>query len=770
MAERSFVGRIRSASGKIAALKNAVIRDISAIYTGERTDRTHMRIISAVVRVTAASIKKFRSDDCLTKASSLTYTIILSLIPALAVALTVYSVITGTENLKEEIFRKITLFMYEHGLNINIDPVFDVVSGLIDNAARIGGISAVFMIFSATAMLRSMEKSFNDIWCVPRGRPIHLKIVYYWAAFTLGPLLLFAGMTVATQISTRFSAPNYHVAAIGPDARIWIAGTKGTILKSGKTGFPFARVDLKPAVDLEEQKVYKFDRSEIKLVEDEDENQVDTGDLQDVSINDIRFIGKSGMIACTKGLLLMTNDGGKTWSLTRFDTIGLNAIHMKDADRAFIAADDGLLFSTSDGGDTWDTHGWEEFTGNIASVSFYGERGMAVSAKGVALVTADGGKTWDKTLVARAKKGGRYVDLTRVYHRDEMTVWISAGEGMLFKSVNGGATWTTFKHGEYDFNAAAFIGKNEIYAGGDGGTLIHTKNGGAEWKALRFHAGAINGLLLRGKTLWATGDTGMIMNSSDGGATFRGTRGVSFLITLMNFFAPFAFIWLLFLMAYISLPNTRVSFRPAATGASVTSTVWVIFILLFIVYIKGFASSTFAIYGAMAAIPLFLLMVYASSVIVLFGAEISYTLMHPDTHRSLRDILAPKDDLTLYNGIAVLAHIYRKFENGGGATGEKELGAVISGRPGELEAYLAMFTGAKLVDRNAAEAYLPARSPESVTLADVTDCVYRIAYHIPSSVKKSHFRSHMEKLFAQISGASRKVMSSTTMKDIISKM
>jgi membrane protein len=58
-------------------------------------------------------------------------------------------------------------------------------------------------------------------------------------------------------------------------------------------------------------------------------------------------------------------------------------------------------------------------------------------------------------------------------------------------------------------------------------------------------------------------------------------------------------------MIYITTPNTKVPFKDASIGAAFTGSVWVIFIFLFIIYVKAFATGTFAIYGALASIPFF---------------------------------------------------------------------------------------------------------------------------------------------------------------------
>ena len=187
---------------------------VKKIYHGEEIAGGVWNKIINAAKVFIVSTRKFIMDDCMTKASSITYTIILSLIPALTVGLTIYSYYYGVGQNKKELFDRVLLFMTEHNIKLNIDPIFDAILGLIENAGKIGGISAVVMIFSATAMLRTMEKSMNDIWKVKHGRPIILKVIYYWAALTLGPIMLAASMTVATRLSTILSSPNLNAAAV----------------------------------------------------------------------------------------------------------------------------------------------------------------------------------------------------------------------------------------------------------------------------------------------------------------------------------------------------------------------------------------------------------------------------------------------------------------------------------------------------------------------------------------------------------------------------
>lgn len=59
-------------------------------------------------------------------------------------------------------------------------------------STAIAGVGMLFLVYMAISMLAQIEGVFNDIWGVTRGRNWYVRIVTYWAAITLGPLLLAA--------------------------------------------------------------------------------------------------------------------------------------------------------------------------------------------------------------------------------------------------------------------------------------------------------------------------------------------------------------------------------------------------------------------------------------------------------------------------------------------------------------------------------------------------------------------------------------------------
>lgn len=71
---------------------------------------------------------------------------------------------------------------------------------LIQNAysGRIGVIGVVFLLWTAIVMLTRVEETFNDIWGVTHGRNWLSRVVLYWATISLGPLLLVGAVGLAS--------------------------------------------------------------------------------------------------------------------------------------------------------------------------------------------------------------------------------------------------------------------------------------------------------------------------------------------------------------------------------------------------------------------------------------------------------------------------------------------------------------------------------------------------------------------------------------------
>jgi membrane protein len=126
---------------------------------------------------------------------------------------------------------------------------------------------------------------------------------------------------------------------------------------------------------------------------------------------------------------------------------------------------------------------------------------------------------------------------------------------------------------------------------------------------------------------------------------------IPFFNSLVLTLAPFLFTWIVFTILYVMMPNTHVEFGAALIGAVVAGTLWELAKSGYVWYNTQFISA-YKIYGSLGAIPVFLLWVYISWVIVLFGAEISYGFQHVKTYR--REIESPIVSQSFREKLAVL--------------------------------------------------------------------------------------------------------------------
>lgn len=97
-------------------------------------------------------------------------------------------------------------------------------------------------------------------------------------------------------------------------------------------------------------------------------------------------------------------------------------------------------------------------------------------------------------------------------------------------------------------------------------------------------------------------------------------------------FFPLFLNWIAFYLLYDLLPHTRVRVTAALRGAVVAGTIWEAAKIGFDVYIRYFASYG-TLYGPLAIVPVFLVWLYLTWAVVLFGAEVAFVHQYPHRHK-----------------------------------------------------------------------------------------------------------------------------------------
>lgn len=185
---------------------------------------------------------------------------------------------------------------------------------------------------------------------------------------------------------------------------------------------------------------------------------------------------------------------------------------------------------------------------------------------------------------------------------------------------------------------------------------------------------------------------------------------------------PFLVMWLVFAGLYMFIPNTRVTFRAALAGGVFGGTLWQMSQWLYVDLQFGVARYN-AIYGTLAALPIFMIWLFLAWVIVLLGLEVSFAVQNlgnlcRDLHGG-RISIAGRTRIIL----AVMIYLCRCFLNGNAPPTTEELAARLQIPPRLLRGLLAMLQRrgliAEVVAANGTCAYLPAREPGQVRLGEL---------------------------------------------------
>jgi membrane protein len=171
-----------------------------------------------------------------------------------------------------------------------------------------------------------------------------------------------------------------------------------------------------------------------------------------------------------------------------------------------------------------------------------------------------------------------------------------------------------------------------------------------------------------------------------------------------------------FSLIYILIPNCFVSKRHALTGGVISAVLFELAKYGFGIYVKEMPSYE-NIYGAVAVIPLFLIWIYVSWVIVLFGAHItfclsSFRLQDEIEHRS-------KGSWTYLDALRVLDVMYQAQKNGETISVSKLIKNNILLPHHQMNELLEHLKRLKWVNQNSSDQWLLSKDMKETSLYDL---------------------------------------------------
>lgn len=153
------------------------------VLTGDRMD--------AFIRYL---LKRFMEDKCFKSAGALAYTTVVSLVPLTAVTFGVMSMFPVFDQWKMQI----TNFLFQNFVPQSARVIEQYLLGYADTATKLTAIGGVVLFFSALIMMKSIEDTYNHIWRVSKYRHFLSRLLIYWAALTMGPILAVAAVATGS--------------------------------------------------------------------------------------------------------------------------------------------------------------------------------------------------------------------------------------------------------------------------------------------------------------------------------------------------------------------------------------------------------------------------------------------------------------------------------------------------------------------------------------------------------------------------------------------
>lgn len=151
-------------------------------------------------RNTARTLRqRFREDRLGQAAGSLTFTTTIALVPLVAVALAVFTAFPIFSDFQAVLQRRLV----ESFVPDNISrQVLGYLTLFASKASRLGAAGVTALLLSAIALVFTIDRTLNAIWRVRTRRPFAQRLLLYWTAITLGPLLMGASLVMMSQLVT----------------------------------------------------------------------------------------------------------------------------------------------------------------------------------------------------------------------------------------------------------------------------------------------------------------------------------------------------------------------------------------------------------------------------------------------------------------------------------------------------------------------------------------------------------------------------------------
>lgn len=181
---------------KIKSIRDFITYDIWRI-TEDEVSKSRSSLYF-IIKTIMLSVRRFTQDRIINKASALTYSTLLSVVPILAILFAIARGF-GFSNLLENQFRN----NFE-GQTVAIEALLKMVdSYLVHTKSGIFiGVGLVMLLWTVINLTTNIEITFNRIWQIKKERSLYRKVTDYFSMFLLLPILIVVSGGLSIFMST----------------------------------------------------------------------------------------------------------------------------------------------------------------------------------------------------------------------------------------------------------------------------------------------------------------------------------------------------------------------------------------------------------------------------------------------------------------------------------------------------------------------------------------------------------------------------------------
>ena len=184
---------------KISDFLQFITVDIWRVTESEVTKRKFS--LYNIIKTIYVTIKQFVDDRIAAKASALTYSTLLAIVPMLAILFAIARGF-GFDKLMET-----QLFANFGGQTETTEAILTFVDSYLEHAEGgiFIGVGLAMLLWTVLNLINNIEVTFNHIWQVKKSRNMYRKITDYFSMFLLMPILIVFSSGVTLFMSTVFA-------------------------------------------------------------------------------------------------------------------------------------------------------------------------------------------------------------------------------------------------------------------------------------------------------------------------------------------------------------------------------------------------------------------------------------------------------------------------------------------------------------------------------------------------------------------------------------